>query len=980
MTTVENDCIRIKGARENNLKNIDIDIPHKKLVVITGLSGSGKSSIAFDIVYSEGQRRYVESMSAYIRQFLETHKKPSVDSILGLAPSIAIDQKTTSKNPRSTVGTMTEIYDYMRLLFARIGVPYSPATGLPIQKQTITEMISSILSLPYDTKVYILAPILRGVKGECRKELLMIKKRGFERVFIDEALYSIDDIPILDKRKYHNISVVVDRLVISNDIRVRLSSSIETALNLSDGLLYVQIVSIPEQFQKISSSMHETASNISHGHVPFQYINLNGKKSGDTIIFSEKFSCPESGFQIAEIEPRIFSFNTPFGACPECQGIGQAMVFDENLIVPNKSLSIKQGAISPWASGSKPIIQTLEALAKHYNFSLDEQFCYLPNDIQKIILHGSGTEKICFDYSDDEHHTKVTKVFGGVIQSLNEKYKKADTSYAKDELAKYMSYDLCKGCNGYRLRQESLCVKIVNSHIGEICFKTISEIYDWVSNLLPKLSEKDQMISERIINEIKDRLNFLIDVGLNYLNLSRSAATLSGGESQRIRLASQIGSGLTGVIYVLDEPSIGLHQRDNTRLIQMLYKLRDLGNTVVVVEHDEETMLSADYIIDVGIGAGINGGYIVAKGSVEDIKNTKDSITGMYLRREREIEVPKETRKGHVGKCLELIGARSNNLKNVNLKINLGTFTVVTGVSGGGKSTLIIDTLYKAAMSKVEPLYKGTPGKYTKLLGIHHIDKIIDINQSPIGRTPRSNPATYSGVFNYIRDWFANLPEAKARGYSVGRFSFNVKGGRCEACQGDGLIKIEMHFLPDIYVNCDVCRGKRYNEETLDIKYKDKSIADVLEMTVEEALHFFDKVPIIKTKMQTLYDVGIGYVKLGQSATTLSGGEAQRIKLSKELSKKTTRGTLYILDEPTTGLHVEDIRKLLKVLHKLVDLGNTVVVIEHNIDVMKTADYIIDIGPEGGDAGGTIVANCTIKEIMKMPNSVTGAYLKKYIE
>ena len=945
--------IKIRGARENNLKNIDIDIPHKKLIVITGLSGSGKSSLAFDIIYNEGQRRYVESMSSYVRQFLEMQSKPDVDSITGLAPAIAIDQKTTSKNPRSTVGTMTEIYDYFRLLFSRVGIPYSPKTGLPIKNQSLSEMINTILSLPENTKMLLLAPVARGDKGEFKKELLNLRKRGFEKAIIDGEAYSLSDEINLDKNKKHTIEVIIDRLVINQDIRVRLSSSLESALKISDGIAYVEISEMPE----------EGALNY---------------KVGDKIVFSEKYSCPESGFQITEIEPRIFSFNTPFGACPKCQGLGTEMYFDREKIVSDYSLSINQGTIIPWSNSSKFLIQTLESLANHYGFSLNEPFMNLADKVKEVIFYGSGDEKINFRYYDDSRDDSIKTTFGGVIMSLDEKMKKADSQSIKDELTKYMSECKCRVCSGYRLKPESLCIKIQQRHIGEICSMSIANIKNWVISIETSMKEKEIFIANRIIKEIKERLDFLINVGLNYLTLSRESSTLSGGESQRIRLASQIGSGLTGVLYVLDEPSIGLHQRDNIRLINTLKNLRDLGNTVLVVEHDEETILNADHVIDVGLGAGELGGSIIAQGTIENIRNSKESITGQYLRREKFIEVREQLRTGHPNKFLEIKGARANNLKNVDLKIRLGTFTSIVGVSGGGKSSLIIHTLYKAVQKKLEPLFKAQPGAYDKLTGVEHIDKIIDIDQSPIGRTPRSNPATYTGTFNHIRDWFAELPEAKARGYGIGRFSFNVKGGRCEACQGDGLVKIEMHFLPDIYVECETCSGKRYNQETLDIKYKGKSISDVLNMTVKEALDFFKEIPLIYEKMCTFYGVGLGYIKIGQSATTLSGGEAQRIKLSKELSRRSTGKTLYILDEPTTGLHVDDISKLLKVLHKLVDMGNTVLVIEHNLDVIKTSDYVIDIGPEGGDLGGRIIAEGTPLEIMQNKNSITGKYLLQY--
>ncbi len=947
--------IKVRGAKEHNLKNVNVDIPRNKFVVITGLSGSGKSSLAFDTIYAEGQRRYVESLSSYARQFLQLNNKPDVESIVGLSPAIAIDQKTTSKNPRSTVGTITEIYDYLRLLFARIGVPYSPATGLPIKSQTISEMVDIINALPEGTKIYILSPIARGEKGEFRKEMLSIKKHGFSRIIIDGETYEIDELPKLDKAKKHNIEVIVDRIAISGDLGNRTADSLESALKLSDGIIYIEIVEIPE-----GKKCHH--------------------KQGERITLSERYSCPISGFQIAEIEPRIFSFNSPFGACPKCEGLGKEMFFDPDLIVPNKSLSILDGAIAPWAnSQSKLFIQTIESLARHYGFTLNTPFCKLSEKIQNIIFWGSGQDEIEFNYFDGDKTSSVTQTFGGVVESLEEKYRKADVAWMREDLSKYRSENKCDSCHGYRLKDESLCIQVAGMHIGQITDMSITAARQWIGDLNNHLSERDNKIAERVIKEIHDRLNFLLNVGLNYLTLSRESGTLSGGESQRIRLASQIGSGLSGVLYVLDEPSIGLHQRDNERLINTLKNLRDLGNTVLVVEHDEETMLEADHIIDVGLGAGIHGGNIIAEGSVDDIKQSHESITGQYLSGKKSIEVPPEQRPGHESKFIELVGATSNNLKNVTVRVNLGTFTVVTGVSGGGKSSLIIHTLYKAAMKKLEGSSSINPGHYKSISGLENIDKIIDIDQSPIGRTPRSNPATYIGAFTPIRDWFTELPESKARGYKLGRFSFNVKGGRCESCQGDGLIKIEMHFLPDVYVKCDACDGRRYNRETLEIKYKDKSIADILEMTAEDAMIFFEKVPAIYEKLKTLNEVGLGYIKIGQSATTLSGGEAQRVKLAKELSKRSTGRTLYILDEPTTGLHVDDISRLLQVLHKLVDMGNTVLVIEHNMDVIKTADTIIDIGPEGGNNGGEIVVCGTPSEVAACERSITGQFLKKYL-
>ena len=943
--------IEVRGAREHNLKNINIKIPRGKLVVITGLSGSGKSSLAFDTIYAEGQRRYVESLSSYARQFLQQNDKPDVDSITGLSPAIAIDQKTTSKNPRSTVGTITEIYDYLRLLFARIGIPYSPATGLPIQSQTVTEMVDQVNTMPMGTKLYILAPIARGVKGEFRKEFANFKKHGFERVIIDGVTYEFDELPNIDKNKKHDIEVLVDRIALSDDIGNRIADSLETALKIADGIIYVDVIEVPEGVKS-----------------PYA--------KGERIVFSEKYACPVSGFQLSEIEPRMFSFNSPFGACPKCEGLGKEMFFDPDLVVANKNLSMMNGAITPWAgSNSKFFTQTLESLAKHYGFSLSVAFKELPEKIKQIIFYGSD-EEIEFIYSDDGRKDKITQAFGGILPSLEEKYNKADAQWVKDDLSKFRSEHKCTVCKGYRLKEESLCVKINNLHIGEVSTKTIKESYDWCKALPEVLSPKHKAISERVLKEICERLQFLLNVGLEYLNISRGAGTLSGGESQRIRLASQIGSGLTGVLYVLDEPSIGLHQRDNGRLIQTLKNLRDLGNTVLVVEHDEDTIRAADYIIDVGPGAGIHGGEIIAEGTLEEIRNNPRSITGQYLNGIKSIVVPTQTRPGHPGKFMELKGARENNLQNVNIKIPLGTFTAVTGVSGSGKSSLIIHTFYKAVQKKLEHLSKVHVGEFDSMTGFEYIDKIIDIDQSPIGRTPRSNPATYTGAFTLIRDWFADLPEAKARGYKVGRFSFNVKGGRCEACQGDGMIKIEMHFLPDVYVKCDVCNGQRYNRETLEIKYKDKSISDVLEMNVEDAMHFFAVMPSIFEKLKTLHEVGLGYIKIGQSATTLSGGEAQRVKLAKELSRRSTGRTLYILDEPTTGLHVDDVSRLLSVLHKLVDLGNTVLVIEHNLDVIKTADYVIDVGPEGGDKGGKIVVTGTPQQIAACKESITGQFLK----
>ncbi len=937
--------IVVRGAKEHNLKNINVEIPKNKLVVITGLSGSGKSSLAFDTIYAEGQRRYVESLSSYARQFLQLQNKPNVEYITGLSPAIAIDQKTTSKNPRSTVGTITEIYDYLRLLYARIGIPYSPVTGLPIQSQTISQMVDTINALPKDTKIHILAPIVKGEKGEHHKKLILLKKHGFQRIKIDDILHELDDLPTIDKNKKHIIELVVDRLSINDELHNRLADSIETGLKYGNGVINIEILD-----------------------------------SETVLTFSEKYACPISGFQIDEIEPRIFSFNSPFGACPVCEGIGIERYFNEALVIPNTSLSLNEGAIVPWeVLKSRYQTQILQSLGVHYGFGLDIKFDKLPEDIQKIILFGSGEEEIEMTFNDGTRSQTIRRSFEGVIPDLQKKFHDADDYWSKEDMEKFQSTRHCSGCNGYRLKPESLCIKIAGLHIGEVSRLTITDILEWFCHLPSKLNNTQNKIAERVIKELKERVRFLKNVGLDYLTLSRNSGTLSGGESQRIRLASQIGSGLTGVLFVLDEPSIGLHQSDNKRLIATLKNLRDLGNTVIVVEHDEETMLTADYLIDIGPGAGVHGGEVIAYGTPEEVRNCPNSITGQYLKRIKFIPIPEQRRSGHTNRCIQLTGACANNLQNVKIKIPLGTFTCVTGVSGGGKSTLIIHTLYKAAIKKLEQT-AVIPGKYDTISGLEFLDKIIDIDQSPIGRTPRSNPATYTGVFSPIRDWFTNLPEAKARGYKVGRFSFNVKGGRCEACQGDGVIKIEMHFLPDVYVTCEECKNKRYNRETLEIKYKDKSIADVLDMTVEDALSFFDKVPVIKEKMDALMNVGLGYIKIGQSATTLSGGEAQRVKLAKELARRSTGKTLYIFDEPTTGLHSDDINKLLKVLHKLVDLGNTVVVIEHNMDVIKTADCIIDVGPGGGDKGGKIVACGTPEEIVQIESSLTGQYLRQYLD
>tara|TARA_B100002019_G_scaffold174296_2_gene150695 strand:+ start:5432 stop:8293 length:2862 start_codon:yes stop_codon:yes gene_type:complete len=940
--------INIVGAREHNLKNIDVSIPKDSITVITGLSGSGKSSLAFDTIYAEGQRRYVESLSAYARQFLEMMQKPDLDQIDGLSPAIAIEQKTTSKNPRSTVGTVTEVYDYLRLMFARIGVPHSPATGLPIQSQTVTQMVDQVHKIKEGTKAYLLSPIIRGRKGEYRKEFSNLLKKGFQRVKIDGEFYELDNIPNLEKNIKHDIDVVVDRIVIDKSLGNRLADSFETALQLSDGLAAIELAS--------------------------------GKENGKRIVYSANYSCPESGFTIEEIEPRLFSFNNPVGACQHCDGLGTEYFIDRDLVIPNKDISIRDGAIAPWSRTSSPspyYLQTLMALSEHYSFSIDCKWSSLPEKFQKIILDGSEDEKITFNYDDGSRTFKTTKPFEGILNNLKRRYLETDSNWMREEIEKYQSKSDCSKCNGYRLKEEALCIKINKSNIGDISKLTIDEAILWFDNLQKKLSKKDTEISRNIIKEITERLFFLKNVGLNYLTLSRESGTLSGGESQRIRLASQIGSGLTGVLYVLDEPSIGLHQRDNDKLLGTLSRLKDLGNTVIVVEHDEETMNSADHIIDIGPGAGIHGGYLVAEGNFEEIAKNKKSITGQYLSKKLKIDIPKK-REINKERCITITNASGNNLKNVTANFPLSTLTCVTGVSGSGKSTLLLHTLFAALNRKLNNSQK-TPMEYDQINGIHYIDKIIDINQSPIGRTPRSNPATYTGAFTPIRDWFCQLPEAKARGYKPGRFSFNVKGGRCETCQGDGVIKIEMHFLPDVYVECDQCKGQRYNRETLEVKYKDKSIADVLNMTVTECSDLFKAVPLIRDKMETLKKVGLGYIKVGQQANTLSGGEAQRIKLAKELSKKATGRTFYVLDEPTTGLHFDDVKKLLEVLHELVENGNTVVVIEHNLDVIKTADWILDIGPDGGDKGGELVYEGELEGILKIKNSYTGQYLKKMI-
>ncbi|AVO39078.1 excinuclease ABC subunit UvrA [Pukyongiella litopenaei] len=948
---VELKQIEVRGAREHNLKSIDVDIPRDRLVVITGLSGSGKSSLAFDTIYAEGQRRYVESLSAYARQFLDMMEKPDVDHISGLSPAISIEQKTTSKNPRSTVGTVTEIYDYLRLLFARAGTPYSPATGQPIEAQQVQDMVDRIMTMEEGARAYLLAPIVRDRKGEYRKEFLELRKQGFQRVKVDGAFHDLDDPPVLDKKFRHDIDVVVDRLVIRDGMETRLADSLRTALDLADGIAVL-----------------ETAP-----------------REGDPerITFSENFACPVSGFTIPEIEPRLFSFNAPFGACPDCDGLGMELFFDERLVVPDTTLRVYDGALAPWRKGKSPyFLQTIEAIARHFDFDKATPWKDLPARVQQVFLYGSGDEEIRFRYDDGGRVYEVTRVFEGVIPNMERRYRETDSNWVREEFERYQNNRPCHACGGHRLRPEALAVKIGSAgdgpgklrHVGEVVQMSIREALAWIDAVPEHLSAQKQEIARAIVKEIRERLGFLNNVGLEYLTLSRSSGTLSGGESQRIRLASQIGSGLTGVLYVLDEPSIGLHQRDNGRLLETLKNLRDQGNTVIVVEHDEEAIREADYVLDIGPGAGVHGGRVVSRGTPGDIAADPASVTGQYLSGAREIPVPDQRRSGN-GKAVTVVRATGNNLRDVTAEFPLGRFVCVTGVSGGGKSTLTVETLFKTASMRLNGA-RQTPAPCETIKGLEHLDKVIDIDQRPIGRTPRSNPATYTGAFTPIRDWFAGLPEARARGYKPGRFSFNVKGGRCEACQGDGVIKIEMHFLPDVYVTCETCKGARYNRETLEIAWKGKSIADVLDMTVEDAQEFFKAVPSIRDKMDALARVGLGYVKVGQQATTLSGGEAQRVKLSKELSKRATGRTLYILDEPTTGLHFEDVRKLLEVLHELVEQGNTVVVIEHNLDVIKTADWIIDIGPEGGDGGGRIVAAGTPEQVAACGNSHTGHYLK----
>ncbi|MBE0580773.1 excinuclease ABC subunit UvrA [Devosia sp.] len=944
----QNREIIVRGAREHNLKGIDLKLPRDSLIVMTGLSGSGKSSLAFDTIYAEGQRRYVESLSAYARQFLEMMQKPDVEHIEGLSPAISIEQKTTSRNPRSTVGTVTEIYDYLRLLFARVGVPYSPATGLPIESQTVSQMVDKVLEMPEGTRLFLLAPIARGRKGEYKKELADLMRKGFQRVKIDGEYYEIEDAPALDKKFKHDIEVVVDRVVVGPDISGRLAESFETALKLADGIALV-----------------EFADEKNEDGTPRQ------------TTFSEKFACPVSGFTIAEIEPRLFSFNNPFGACPVCDGLGTEQKIDPDQIVPDTSLSIRDGAILPWSKTSAPYyLQTLQAVLKHYGASTGTAWFDLPEEVQNAVLYGTGKTPINFVYDDGLRQYKTTKPFEGVIGNLERRYKETESAGMREEIEKYMSAKPCIACGGYRLKPETLAVKIDGLHIGQVTEKSIRTAAEWFEVLPEKFTPNQKLIGERILKEIRERLNFLIDVGLDYLTMARNSGTLSGGESQRIRLASQIGSGLTGVLYVLDEPSIGLHQRDNARLLETLQRLRDIGNTVIVVEHDEDAIMTADYVVDIGPGAGVHGGHIVAEGSPQDILNHPDSLTGKYLSGRMGIAMPAERREGKKGKVLSVKGATGNNLKNVSVDVPLGLFVAITGVSGGGKSTLMIDTMYQAIARRLNGA-RVVPAPHESLTGLEFLDKVIDIDQSPIGRTPRSNPATYTGAFTPLREWFAGLPEAKTRGYGPGRFSFNVKGGRCEKCEGDGVLKIEMHFLPDVYVTCDVCKGKRYNRETLEVQFKGKSISDVLDMTIDEGVDFFSAVPVIRDKFATLQRVGLGYVKVGQPANTLSGGEAQRVKLSKELSKRATGRTLYMLDEPTTGLHFHDVAKLLDVLHELVEGGNTVIVIEHNLEVIKTADWVIDLGPEGGDGGGEIVAVGTPEEVAQNKRSYTGQFLKE---
>jgi excinuclease ABC subunit A len=947
MIMAEQKFISVRGAREHNLKGVDVDIPRDQLVVITGLSGSGKSSLAFDTIYAEGQRRYVESLSAYARQFLDMMGKPDVDHISGLSPAISIEQKTTSKNPRSTVGTVTEIYDYLRLLFARVGTPFSPATGLPIEAMQVQDMVDAVMAMEEGSRAYLLAPVIRDRKGEYKKEFIDLRKQGFQRVKVDGVFHELEEPPVLDKKLRHDIDVVVDRIVVKDGLQTRLADSFRTALNLADGIAVIETA--PPEGEPVRKT------------------------------YSEKFACPVSGFTIAEIEPRLFSFNAPFGACPVCDGLGVELFFDEWLVVPDQGLSIPQGAIAPWAKSKSPYFtQTVDALSRHYGFDKKKKWKDLPEAVKELFLRGSQGQEIEFSYDEGGRVYKVKRVFEGVIPNMERRYRETDSAWSREEMERYQNNRPCHACGGFRLRPEALAVKIAGLHVGQVVQMSIAEAHDWIATVPGALTGQKNEIAKAILKEIRERLGFLVNVGLNYLTLSRNAGTLSGGESQRIRLASQIGSGLTGVLYVLDEPSIGLHQRDNDRLLTTLKRLRDTGNSVLVVEHDEDAIREADYVFDMGPGAGVHGGHIVSHGTPEQVAADQASLTGQYLSGVRSIAVPKVRRKGS-GKKLTVVGATGNNLRNVTADFPLGMFVCVTGVSGGGKSTLTIETLFKTAASRLNGAHE-TPAPCETIKGFEHLDKVIDIDQRAIGRTPRSNPATYTGAFTPIRDWFAGLPEAKARGYQPGRFSFNVKGGRCEACQGDGLLKIEMNFLPDVYVTCETCKGQRYNRETLEIKFKNKSIADVLDMTCEDAQAFFQAVPAIREKMDALCQVGLGYIKVGQQATTLSGGEAQRVKLSKELSRRATGRTLYILDEPTTGLHFEDVRKLLEVLHELVEQGNTVVVIEHNLDVVKTADWVIDIGPEGGDGGGRIIATGTPEAIAAVEDSHTGRYLKDMLK
>ena len=941
--------ISVRGAREHNLKNIDVDIPRDQLVVITGLSGSGKSSLAFDTIYAEGQRRYVESLSAYARQFLDMMQKPDVDHISGLSPAISIEQKTTSKNPRSTVGTVTEIYDYLRLLFARAGTPFSPTTGLPIEAQQVQDMVDRVMAMPEGMRAYLLAPIIRDRKGEYKKELLDLRKQGFQRVKVNGAFYDLDTPPVIDKKLRHDIDVVVDRIAVREGLQTRLADSFRTALDLADGIAIL-----------------ETAP-------------AEGEGEPVRMTFSEKFACPVSGFTIPEIEPRLFSFNAPFGACPVCDGLGMELFFDERLMVPDAALTLVNGAIAPWRKGKSPVfMQTIDSLAKHYEFDKKRPWKDLALHVQQVLLYGSGEEEIAFRYDEGGRIYNVSRVFEGVVPNMERRYRETDSAWIREEFEQYQNNRPCGACGGFRLRPEALAVKIAGLHAGQVVQMSIAEALAWVEAVPASLGTQKNEIAKAILKEIRERLGFLVNVGLNYLTLARNAGTLSGGESQRIRLASQIGSGLTGVLYVLDEPSIGLHQRDNDRLLTTLKNLRDAGNSVLVVEHDEEAIREADWVLDMGPGAGVHGGAVVAQGTPAEIMADPASLTGQYLSGARSIKVPKVRRQGN-GKKLVVVKATGNNLRDVTAEFPLGMFICVTGVSGGGKSTLTIETLFKTASMRLNGA-KQVPGPCETIRGLELLDKVIDIDQRPIGRTPRSNPATYTGAFTPIRDWYAGLPEAKARGYKPGRFSFNVKGGRCEACQGDGVLKIEMNFLPDVYVTCETCKGKRYNRETLEVLFKNKSIADVLDMTVVEAQALFQAVPSIREKMDALVQVGLGYIKVGQSATTLSGGEAQRVKLSKELARRATGKTLYILDEPTTGLHFEDVKKLLEVLHELVDQGNSMIVIEHNLDVVKTADWVIDIGPEGGDGGGQIVAVGTPEAVAQVPQSHTGRYLKQMLK